>query len=70
MGNLLRSKEYWQVVSMGIEEPTTGVVLTEKQKTYLEGLKLKDLKVKDYLVQVIDCLILKTILCKETSKQI
>ena len=36
MGNLLRSKEYWQVVSMGIEEPTTGVVLTEKQKTYLE----------------------------------
>ena len=70
MGNLLRSKEYWQVVSMGIEEPTTGVVLTEKQKTYLEGLKLKDLKVKNYLSQVIDCLILKTVLCKETSKQI
>lgn len=40
------------------------------QKTELEGLKLKDLKAKNYLFQAIDRSILETILCKETSKDI
>lgn len=35
-----------------------------------EGLKLKDLKAKNYLFQAIDRSILETILSKETSKDI
>ena len=54
MENFLRSKEYWHVV-LG------GQTLTKVQKTELEGLKLKDLKAKNYL---------ETILRKDTSKQI
>ena len=59
MENFLRSKEYWQVVSEGIGEPSTKTeggaepstltVLTAAQKTELESLKLKDLKSKNYL---------------------
>ena len=37
MENFLRSKEYWQVVSIGITEPPVGVVLTNAQKIELEG---------------------------------
>ncbi|KAJ8898697.1 hypothetical protein K2173_004731 [Erythroxylum novogranatense] len=60
MENLLRSKDYWQVVNDGIEEPTDGAVF----------LKLKDLKAKNYLFQAIDRSILETILCKDYSKDI
>ncbi|XP_073120289.1 uncharacterized protein [Henckelia pumila] len=70
MENFLRSKEYWQVVSTGILEPATSVTLTETQRAELEGLKLKDLKAKNYLFQAIDRSILEAILCKETSKDI
>ena len=80
MENFLRSKEYWQVVSEGIGEPSTKIeggaepstptVLTAVQKTELESLKLKDLKAKNYLFQAIDRTILETILNKETSKDI
>jgi hypothetical protein len=35
-----------------------------------EGLKLKDLKAKNYLFQVVDRSILETILCKDTAKHI
>ncbi|KAH7576736.1 hypothetical protein JRO89_XS01G0138400 [Xanthoceras sorbifolium] len=45
-------------------------MLTDAQNTKLEGHKLKDLKVKNYLFQAIDHSILETILSKETSKQI
>ena len=58
------------MVSTGIPEPATGVVLIETQKGDIEGLKLKDLKAKNYLFQAIDRAILETILCKETSKDI
>ncbi|RVW42609.1 hypothetical protein CK203_108237 [Vitis vinifera] len=53
MENFLRSKEYWMIVVSGVAEPTKGVVLIDAQKTELEGLKLKDLKAKNYLFKVL-----------------
>ncbi|CAN1299672.1 hypothetical protein LINPERPRIM_LOCUS24292 [Linum perenne] len=50
MENLLRSKEYWDVVSEGYKEPTAG----EEQTKELEALKLKYLKAKNYLFSSID----------------
>lgn len=44
MENSLRSKEYWQVVFTGITKPPASVMLTDAQKTELEGQRLKDLK--------------------------
>ncbi|KAI5411585.1 hypothetical protein KIW84_056594 [Lathyrus oleraceus] len=83
MENFLRSKEYWTIVVSGVAETaagvtpvsgaaetTTGVTPTDAQKTELEGLKLKDLKAKNYLFQAIDRSILETILCKDTAKYI
>ena len=70
MEKFLKSKEYWTIVVFGVAEPTEGVVLTDAQKTKLEGLKLKDLKAKNYLFQDIDHSILETILCKDTAKHI
>ncbi|XP_073152810.1 uncharacterized protein [Henckelia pumila] len=70
MENFLRSKEYWTVVVSGVAEPAAGIVLTDAQKTELEGLKLKDLKAKNYLFQSIDRSILETILCKDTANHI
>ena len=51
----MRSKEYWTIVVSRVVESTEGVVLTDTQKIELEGLKLKDLKAKNYLFQAIDC---------------
>ncbi|XP_028112435.1 uncharacterized protein LOC114310584 [Camellia sinensis] len=51
-------------------EPETGAVLSEAQQKRLDKQRLKDLKVKNYLFQAIDRTILKTILRKETLKQI
>lgn len=70
MENFLLSKEYWQVVSTGIVAPASDAILTETLRAEFEGLKLKDLKPKNYLFQAIDRSILETILCKETSKDI
>ncbi|KAE8656273.1 hypothetical protein F3Y22_tig00117005pilonHSYRG00292 [Hibiscus syriacus] len=70
MENFLRSKEYWPIVESGIQAPTPNAVLTDAQKTELEGRKLKDLKEKDYLFQAINRPILETILSKKTSKYI
>ncbi|KAM3219164.1 hypothetical protein P3L10_023695 [Capsicum annuum] len=70
MENFLRSKEYWPVVSIGVQELAADTALSEAQKAELDSLRLKDLKVKNYLFQVIDSSILKIILCKDTSKQI
>lgn len=44
--------------------------ITETLRAEFEGLKLKDLKAKNYLFQAIDRSILEKILCKETSKDI
>ena len=70
MENFLRSKEFWILVETGYIEPEEGVGVTETQQNKLEELKLKDLKVKNYLFQAIDRTILETILEKNTSKQI
>ncbi|KAM3251572.1 hypothetical protein P3L10_005642 [Capsicum annuum] len=70
MENFLRSKEFWSVVSSGVQEPTAGTALSVAQKAKLDNLRLKDLKAKNYIFQAIDRSILETILCKNTSKQI
>ncbi|KAG8373260.1 hypothetical protein BUALT_Bualt11G0005400 [Buddleja alternifolia] len=70
MENFLRSKDYWQVVSGGIQELAPGTAVTDAQRAEIEGMKLKDLKAKNYLFQAIDRSILETILCKDSSKQI
>ncbi|XP_034710518.1 uncharacterized protein LOC117933243 [Vitis riparia] len=57
----LRSKEYWSLVETGYVEPESGAVLTEVQQKKLDEMKLKDLKVKNYLFQAIDRTILETI---------
>ncbi|KAK5773022.1 hypothetical protein PVK06_049325 [Gossypium arboreum] len=67
MKNFLRSKEYWQVVSMGISELAAT---TDAQRLEIDALKLKDLKAKNYLFQAIDRSTLETIICKNTSKDI
>jgi hypothetical protein len=70
MENFLRSKEYWTLVETGIAELASEIVLTEAQRKTLEDQRLKDLKTKNYLFQAIDCAILKTILKKDTAKDI
>ncbi|XP_022852868.1 uncharacterized protein LOC111374431 [Olea europaea var. sylvestris] len=69
MENFLRSKEYWTLIEHGI--PTGGEAHpTEEQRKVIEDAKLEDLKAKNYLFQVIDRLVLETILNKDTSKSI
>ncbi|XP_074378274.1 uncharacterized protein LOC141719795 [Apium graveolens] len=81
MENFLRSKEYWDLVEMGISKRTEDKESGEKQKKVIDkeleeerkaidGLKLKDLKVKNYLFQAIDMPIMETILDKDSSKSI
>ena len=70
MENFLRSKEYRHVVETGVATPVAGESITDTQQKELEGLKLKDLKAKNYLFQAIDHSILKTILCKESFEDI
>jgi hypothetical protein len=57
-------------VETGIVEPASEIVLTEAQRQTLEDQRLKDLKTKNYLFQVIDRAILETILKKDTAKDI
>lgn len=70
MENLLRSKEWWNLIETGIPRQERNVILTGAQRTELEELKVKDHKVKNYLFGSIDKTILKTILKKETSKDL
>ena len=60
MENFLRFKEFWMLVETGYEEPDAGAVVIEAQQKKLEELKLKDLKVNNYLFQAIDKIIHKT----------
>ena len=64
MENLLRSKGYWSLIEIGYQEPVANVVLSEEQQKKFEDLKVKDLKVKNYLFQSIDRTILEQILEK------
>lgn len=68
--NFLRSKEYWSLVETGYDELKVETAMSQEQQKRLDELRLKDLKVKNYLFQVIDRTILETILKKDTSKHI
>jgi hypothetical protein len=54
MEKFLRSKEYWTVVVSEVVELAEGIVKTDAQNAEFEGLKLKDLKAKNYFFQAID----------------
>lgn len=66
MENLLRSKEYWDLIEIGVPPVNDGADPTEAQNQ----LRLRDLKVKNYLLQAIDRNILETILDKGSAKSI
>lgn len=68
MENFLKFKEYWQIVESGVVEPAAGMSMTDAGRADFERQQLKDLNAKNYLFQAIDHSILKTILCKDTSK--
>ncbi|GAU38995.1 hypothetical protein TSUD_378710 [Trifolium subterraneum] len=69
MEKLLRSKEYWNQIEVGIiTAPAVGA--TQEQQKLAEESKLKDLKAKNYLFQAIDRTILETILTRNTTKEI
>ena len=68
--NFLRSKEFFDMVETGYVEPNEGEVLSTVQQQRLAASKLKDLKVKNYLLQSIDQTNLKTMLQKKTSREI
>eukprot|EP00257_Ricinus_communis_P025324 XP_025012738.1 uncharacterized protein LOC112534546 [Ricinus communis] len=70
MENLLRSKEWWHLIDPGYVELGADAKESDAQKTVRAELKLKDLKVKNYLFAAIDKSILKTVLQKDTSAQL
>jgi hypothetical protein len=70
MENFLRSKKFWGLVEIGYDEPASGLVQTDAQRKKMDELKLKDLKVKNYLFQALDRTVLDTILKKDTAKDI
>lgn len=70
MENLLRSRKSWDLIETGITRPEQSVILTGAQGTELAKLTLKDLKVKNYLFALIEKTILKTIMKKDTSKDL
>ncbi|CAM8885291.1 unnamed protein product [Rhodiola kirilowii] len=80
MENFIRSKEYWDLIGVGIAkqdgvvqkeaQKKDGVVLTEAQRKVVAEQTLRDLKLKNFLYQSIDMEILDTILNTDTSKQI
>jgi len=47
-----KSKEYLHVISNGILESIIGIIMTNVEREKIEAMKLKDLKVKNYLFQV------------------
>lgn len=68
MENLLRSKEYWEIVEGGI--PVLPEKPTQEDKKKVEEGQLKDLKAKNYPFQSIDRTIIEMILDKDSSKAI
>lgn len=68
MENLLRSKEYWDLVETGVVVAPENA--TEAQIAAANASRLRDLKVKNYLYQAIERSVLETILDRSTSKHI
>lgn len=70
METLLRSKELWHLEEVGYDKSDKDVVINEAEKAKLADLRLKNLKVKNYLFATIDKTILNTILQKNTAKEL
>jgi hypothetical protein len=68
MENLLRSKEYWNLIENGVTVAPANP--TAEQLRIANQSKLRDLKVKNYLFQSIDRAILETILVRDSAKDI
>lgn len=70
MENFIRLKEYWILVETGIPIVAKGVELNVAQQKSIAYQKLKDLKVKNYMFQAVDRIIMETILNRDTAKHI
>ena len=70
MENFLRSKGFCGLVEPGYIEPTSESVQTDAQWKKNDEMRLKDLKMKNYLFQTIDLTVLDTILKKNTARNI
>ncbi|PNX83385.1 retrovirus-related Pol polyprotein from transposon TNT 1-94 [Trifolium pratense] len=68
MENLLRSKEYWNLIEDGVVVAPAGA--SQEQIQLAHESKLKYLKAKNYLFQAIDRSILEMILARGTTKEI
>jgi hypothetical protein len=68
MENLLRSKEYWNLIEHGVTVAPANA--TPEQRRLADESKLHDLKAKNYLFQSIDRSIMETILVRDTAKDI
>ncbi|GAU23832.1 hypothetical protein TSUD_379940 [Trifolium subterraneum] len=68
MENLIRSKELWELIEVGVTVAPENATLDQLQAA--AASKLKDLKVKNYFFQSIDRSILETILDRDTSRSI
>ncbi|GAU36545.1 hypothetical protein TSUD_277510 [Trifolium subterraneum] len=68
MENLLRSKEYWSLIEVGVTVAPANA--TSEQQRVANESKLNDMKVKNFLFQSIDRAILETILSRDTAKDI
>lgn len=54
----------------GVPVAPSGTTFIEAEQRHIDEQKLKDLKAKDYLFHALDQSILKTILKKDTSKDV
>lgn len=70
MGNLLRSKEYWSLIETGNDIINALENPTPEQEKDVKDSKMCDLKVKNYLFQSIDRIIMERILVKDLAKDI
>lgn len=68
MENLLRAKEYWELVKSSVTVAPPNA--TPEQRKLAEESKLKDLKDMSYLFQEIDRTILETIMNRDITKDI
>jgi hypothetical protein len=70
MENFLQSKEYWSLIDTRIPEVAIGAEQAKAQQKTVENMRLKDLKVKNYLFQAIDHTIIEKILNRDSVKGI
>ncbi|PNX79593.1 retrovirus-related Pol polyprotein from transposon TNT 1-94 [Trifolium pratense] len=68
MENLLRSKEYWNLIEIGVVLAPPNTIV--EQRKLADESKLQDHKVKNYFFQAIDCSIMETIIAHDTAKDI